>query len=198
MRWMKRRWASRRGFTQPALCSAALVIAIGAISPTAMAAQLASDATPSTSVRVVSQIDQAMLKAAVDALAESPLPRKTHREGETTVTSYDLGDGITFTAVNPQPSTTSPVGAVSFLGGGWDVTGPYLDLNRVDQGVVASGGAGGLAVGLCAIPGVGVPLCASATAVLAAAAAYIASNGLCGDEMRIHFQQLGYSECVSS
>ncbi|WP_219814981.1 hypothetical protein [Rathayibacter iranicus] len=180
------------------MSSAALVLGIVAMSPSAMAAELSSPRAPSTSVQAVPQLDQATSDAVVDSLADSPLPRETHTEGGKTVTSYNLGGGITITTVVPVFSTTSPVGAVSFLSGGWDVTGPYLDLNRVDQGVVASGGAGGLAVGLCAIPGVGVPLCASATAVLAAAAAYIASNGLCGDEMRIHLQQLGYPECVSS
>lgn len=55
--------------------------------------------------------------------------------------------------------------------------GPYIDLDRTDQGAVTSGGAAGIATLIC-IETDGW-LCPVAAAVLTAAAFYIAVNGYC-------------------
>ncbi|ALS57277.1 hypothetical protein C5D65_00845 [Rathayibacter toxicus] len=174
-----------------------VVFGVGALSPSAMAAELSAPHSSPTAVGNIPNVDQAMMDSALASLPGSALPRSSRREGNKTVTSYQIGGGLTITTVELDASSTVPAIAASLLSGGWDVGGPYVDLNRADQAIVASGGAAGLSVALCAVPGVGVPLCASTSAILTAAAAFIATNGACGDSMRIHLQQFGYPECVS-
>ncbi|WP_146076720.1 hypothetical protein [Rathayibacter tritici] len=167
---MKKKQTTKAFFCQVVAGSAALVLSVGAISPSVGAAEM----SPPRSSALPGQPDRAALDAAISSLPGSSLPRRTHREGGMTVTHYDLGDGLTITTEAVEPSATSSIVGVSLLGGGWDVSGPSLDMNRVDQGVAASGGAAGMA------------------------AAYIASNGMCEAELRIHVPELGYPECVSS
>lgn len=175
---------------------AAAMLGSGAVSPPAMATEQPSRSVSPIPIKKIANLDQATVDDTLASLPSSPLPRRSHRERNATVTSYEIGSGFTINTVETKPHSGPPTDTVSFLGGGWDASGPYVDLNRTDQGVVASGGAAGLAGALCTVPGVGVPLCVSASAVLAAAAEYIASAGLCGGDLRIHIQELGYPECV--
>jgi hypothetical protein len=58
--------------------------------------------------------------------------------------------------------------------------GPYVDLDKNDQGIIAAGGAAGLAAAICIVAnGWGCPV---PSAVLASAALYIALNGVYPDK----------------
>ncbi|NUJ87875.1 hypothetical protein HOW07_07630 [Plantibacter sp. MCCC 1A11337] len=180
-----RKVSVRGGVTGAAV--AALVVS-GAVFPahgeTIEPAQLPAS-SPSSGLPA-GEIDQDTVAAAVANLEVSDFERATTIDGSSVITTYDLGSGIKL-AVSQDRSR---------LGGGWGPYGLYVDLNRTDRGIIASGGAGALAVALCALPGVGIPLCAVATGVFVAAAAAIAAHGLCGNVLRIHVQQLGYPQCV--
>ena len=73
--------------------------------------------------------------------------------------------------------------------------GLYVDFNRTDQSVLASGGGAALAVALCAIPGVGWALCVVAAGVTAAATTAVVAHGLCKNILRIYVQLLGSPAC---
>jgi len=104
--------------------------------------------------------------------------------------SYVVGSGSIVTAA-PQ-STSVDASPLFSVGVGWGV---YIYLNRVDQGAVATGGAAGLAVAICAIPAVNVFGCAAVVAVLATAAFYIAAYGFCSARMEIRMPG-GGAKCV--
>jgi hypothetical protein len=103
-------------------------------------------------------------------------------------TTFTLPTGSTLTFETPEVDAQ--------LGGGWDSRhGLYIELNRVDQGVILAGGGTALGIAMCAIPGVGIPLCAVTSGLIASAVAALAAHGVCGNIMRIYAQLFGYSEC---
>jgi len=71
--------------------------------------------------------------------------------------------------------------AQALIGGGWDGwNGPYVSLNRVDQGALMAGGAAALAAAICFIPAVGQVACVVAVGLVAAAFYYLTEYGRCG------------------
>lgn len=78
------------------------------------------------------------------------------------------------------------ISAASAVSSGWYDENwayePYVDLDRTDQGAVASGMSGGVVSGIRI--GTTGWACPIASAVVGAAAFYIAANGLCLDRLR--------------
>ena len=62
--------------------------------------------------------------------------------------------------------------------------GPFVDLDRTDQGAVTSGAAAGIAAVVC-IQTDGW-MCPTAAVILTAAAFYIALNGYCPNKLRMY------------
>jgi len=70
--------------------------------------------------------------------------------------------------------------AQALIGGGWDGwNGPYVSLNRVDQGALMAGGSVALAAAICLIPAVGQVACAVAVTLVAVAFYYLTEYGRC-------------------
>lgn len=103
------------------------------------------------------------------------------------LTSYEVSspEGLEATVVTNEPDPNSVQPRIR-VGVGWGV---YLYLNRVDQGALASGGAAGLSIIACALPGVNIVGCAAVSAGMAAAAYYISQYGFCSNEMEITLPQ---------
>lgn len=83
-------------------------------------------------------------------------------------------------------AATVPVPTVSV--GAYDTNywwlGPDVDLDKNNQGMIAAGGAEGLAAAVCiATNGWGCPV---ASVLLASAAFYIALNGVCPNKLRVY------------
>ncbi|MDR5701695.1 hypothetical protein [Agromyces aerolatus] len=169
--------------------ASALAFIGAAIAPTqAMAADVASASGGASGV--ADELPPELLQRAYSDLVASAVPRtRSHADvAGIILTTFTLptGSELTFT----MPEVTAE------LGGGWDERyGLYVEFNRTDQGVLLAGGGGALAVAMCAIPGVGIPLCIVAGGVVAAATTALAAHGLCRNIMRVYAQMLGYPEC---
>ena len=151
-------------------------------------AESAPTAAPSDVSGAVPELDDATISAAFADLQASDAPRtETQSSGKTLVTfTLPTGSTLTFERNAIQP----------MLGGGYGQWGLYVDFNRTDQSVLLAGGGAALAAALCFIPGVGIPLCIVAAAVVGAATTALAAQGLCRGTMRVWAQLFGFTECV--
>ncbi|WP_427117028.1 hypothetical protein [Pseudarthrobacter scleromae] len=82
----------------------------------------------------------------------------------------------TSTAANAMPTIGNDVYSTFY--------GPYVDLDRLDQGAVTSGAAAGVSAAIC-IQTSGWA-CPTIAVVLTAAAFYIALNGYCPNKLRLY------------
>ncbi|WP_245219970.1 hypothetical protein [Rhodococcus qingshengii] len=64
--------------------------------------------------------------------------------------------------------------------------GVYIYLNRADQTALAAGSATTMGIIICGLPGINVVACGGVAGALVAAASYVASYGICSDEMEVH------------
>lgn len=167
----------------------AMALAAVAISPAQAAPR--ETASPVGGVSdVPHDLPQDLLRQVYGDLLASDAPRTlTDVDADGMIlTTFTLPTGSEFTFETPEVAAQ--------LGGGWDGQyGLYVEFNRTDQGVLLAGGGGALAVAMCAIPAVGVPLCIVAGGVVAAATTALAAHGLCRNIMRVYAQMLGYPEC---
>lgn len=65
--------------------------------------------------------------------------------------------------------------------------GVYIYLNRADQTALAAGSATSMGIIICGLPGINVVACGGVAGALVAAASYVASYGICPNEMEVHF-----------
>jgi hypothetical protein len=102
--------------------------------------------------------------------------------------------GVANAAPAPDPVPTVSAGAYD-MDYWW--LGPYVDLDKNDQGAVAAGVAAGVAATICIVTNGWA--CPVASAIVASAAFYIAINGVCPNKLRIYPNYLfGYPmRCVS-
>lgn len=84
------------------------------------------------------------------------------------------------------------------LGGGITSNGMYITFNSVDQAAISTGAAAGLSIALCALPGIGLPLCIINGVVIAAATVYINAYGVCSGSNGTLRVDAGYDGTVNS
>lgn len=111
-------------------------------------------------------------------LERSPFPRESVVQDGQEVTVYTLPHGITYTVAEPMFSTK--------ISGGSNSYGVWVKFSATEQRMIASGGGAGLAVAICAIPGVGWALCAVTSGIIAAAVVYISERGICPNQLLIY------------
>ncbi|WP_426515402.1 hypothetical protein ACPPVQ_12390 [Diaminobutyricibacter sp. McL0618] len=142
------------------------------------------------SAEAIPELTKEVIGLAYRELLDSDAPRTESISSDgTRQTTFSLPTGATMTFVADKPP-------MSRLGGGADPKwGLYVEFNRTDQGVLASGGGAALGIALCAIPGVGWALCAVVAGVTTAATAAVIAHGLCKNILRIYAQLLGNPEC---
>jgi hypothetical protein len=119
-------------------------------------------------------VTPAQIAAAYAEIKASTVPRTTSVVGGITTEIFTLSNGTKLEFTAPAVGGIHPNLSV-----GSNSHGLYIELNRVDQGAIATGGAAAVGIAICAIPAVGWVLCAVVAAILAIAAFYIASYGVC-------------------
>jgi hypothetical protein len=145
-------------------------------------------------------VDPATVAAAYQELIASSFPRTTSLEAGVQVQTFTLPNGIQY-SFSQSSNILGSQAVHPNLGGGWDSHGLYVSFNRVDQAVVAGGGAAGIAAAICVIPGIGWASCAVAAALVTAAAIDIGLRGVCPTRtpiLRVYVTQMGYSTCNRS
>jgi hypothetical protein len=153
-----------------------IVVALSSFALLVSAVPAAANAAtaPAKKAQVVSN---AQINAAYRELVKSKFARSIKTTGGETVETFDLTHGtrLSFPVAAVSPSKVHP----GVTGGYSPTKGFYVELNRVDQGAIAVGLAAGVAAAICVIPAVGWAVCGAVALILAVAAYYIASYGVC-------------------
>jgi len=112
----------------------------------------------------------------------------TYTSGSTVVLQEPVGAVAAFapfTTMTPLPE-----------GAGCGFLFVCVDLDRVDQAALGTGGSKALGAAICAIPAVGQVACVAVGAVLAMALVYLAAKGPCPNKMRLLLFPIRSVGCV--
>jgi hypothetical protein len=171
------------------LAAATLLVGVGGVAAASGGTQLPAPAVQGQPAYWMA------LKASLDK--DTSLSRTVTVVGSLRLLTYTSASGISFVLAEPTGhgslSVKPDLGVVQCAA--WSFC---LRLNRTDQGATASGAAAAIAAAACLIPGAGWIGCVAITFAVTVAAFYIASYGICSNQLQIElFPNPGsHAQCV--
>lgn len=165
------------------ILAAAMLAASSAIAvPVGAASELGPDSTVRQAQRAYPQLGEAEFRQAlVDAAHELQDAGYPHTLEERS------GDMFVVYALPNSGELGIPMEALSDgekVSGGVAAAGPWFEFTPLEQEMLAQGTLAGIVAGICLAP-VGKPVCVIATALAAAAGAYVSERGVCPNNQRL-------------